>query len=398
VANVVYYCGPHDNVHLLKPGAYYVDRNDKTVTYETPNVDGIAFGYTVDSSEETPANPRGVRFVVLVNAVRLDVPVRIRDDGAHLGFHDDGRVKWLGPKPVKVDDDNAQALLRDAIEANPLKRKVLSGLLRNASPVPQPTGEGARVIGAGIRTLLEKAARDSGFDLERGESDRWLAFASTHAPLLTWLTARPDGDLVAAFSMERVGRALRDEGYTAAASPALPSGAASSTQSPDVATLLAILRRAFQLSRALPNEILHVFEQQTASLPRTTEAERLVVQRVGQDIFRERLLEYWDGRCAITGLAVPELLRASHIKPWAACAHDAERLDVFNGLLLAPNLDALFDQGFISVADDGSVLVSSALPSEAKTLLGIGAELRVSRLTDGHLGYLPWHREKVFRQ
>jgi putative restriction endonuclease len=104
--------------------------------------------------------------------------------------------------------------------------------------------------------------------------------------------------------------------------------------------------------------LLHTFEKQTATLPRSTEAERVVVQRVGQGIFRAGLLEYWEGRCAITGLAVPALLKASHIKPWADCASDAERLDVFNGLLLAPHLDAAFDCGLITVADDGAVVVS----------------------------------------
>jgi len=62
------------------------------------------------------------------------------------------------------------------------------------------------------------------------------------------------------------------------------------------------------------------------------------------------LLDLWEGRCAVTGLAVPELLRASHIKPWADCETDAERLDVYNGFLLAPHLDAAFDLGFITVA------------------------------------------------
>lgn len=89
----------------------------------------------------------------------------------------------------------------------------------------------------------------------------------------------------------------------------------------------------------------------------------MVVQCVGQDIFRQGLMEFWEGRCAITGLAVPELLRASHIKPWADCATDAERLDVYNGLLLAPHLDALFDQGFITIAADGRVVRSPALVS-----------------------------------
>jgi hypothetical protein len=396
VTNVVYYCGPHDNVHLLKPGAYYVDRKGKEVPYNAPAVNGIAFGYTVESNEEMPENPRGVRFIVLVNAVRLDVPVRIRDDGAHLGFRDDGRAKWLGPKPANVDDDHAQALLRDVIGANPLKRNALSGLLQVASP-QQFAGEGVRV-GAGIRTILEKAARDSGFDLERGEVGRWLIFESTHAPLKVWLTAAGTGGPVAAVSMGRVGRALQDEGHLLAVSPAPPPGAAWATEAADVPTLLASLRRAFQLSRALPNEILHVFEQRTASLPRTTEAERLVVQRVGQDIFRERLIEYWDGRCAVTGLAVPELLRASHIKPWASCASDAERLDVFNGLLLAPHLDALFDGGFITVEDSGEVVVSPVLSHDARVILDVARPMRIRKLMDHHREYMAWHRQHSFQQ
>lgn len=58
---------------------------------------------------------------------------------------------------------------------------------------------------------------------------------------------------------------------------------------------------------------------------------------------RVALLDFWQGRCCVTGLDVAELLRASHIKPWARCESDDERLDVFNGLLLSPTMDALFD-------------------------------------------------------
>ena len=120
----------------------------------------------------------------------------------------------------------------------------------------------------------------------------------------------------------------------------LPQGASGALSVADIPTLHRLVRRAFQLSKTLPDQLLRTFEEKTATLPRTTEAERLVVQRVGQDVFRAGLLDYWDGHCAISGLAVAELLRASHIKPWAACDSDAERLSVFNGLLLAPNLDA----------------------------------------------------------
>ena len=83
------------------------------------------------------------------------------------------------------------------------------------------------------------------------------------------------------------------------------------------------------------------------------------------------LLDYWEGRCAITGLSVAELLRASHIKPWADCDSDAERLDVFNGFLLAPHLDAAFDRGLITIADDGQVIISNSLGLEDRRLLGV---------------------------
>ena len=108
-------------------------------------------------------------------------------------------------------------------------------------------------------------------------------------------------------------------------------------------------------------------------------------------------MEYWDGRCPMTGLDVPELLRASHIKPWAACTTDAERLDVFNGLLLAPHLDAAFDAGFITISADGTVRVSDALPPGARSSLGLDGWLRVHGLHRDHERYLSWHRSRIFR-
>ncbi|MEB3236956.1 MAG: HNH endonuclease signature motif containing protein [Candidatus Sericytochromatia bacterium] len=127
-----------------------------------------------------------------------------------------------------------------------------------------------------------------------------------------------------------------------------------------------------------------------------TEAEALVRQRRGQDLFRERLIQVWGGRCAVTGLAVPELLRASHAKPWKD-ATDAERLDPFNGLLLAAHLDAAFDQGLMAVAEDGALLWSPALGDGERACLGIADGLRVEGLTPQHQRYLAYHRERCFR-
>lgn len=246
-----------------------------------------------------------------------------------------------------------------------------------------------------IASRLEKAATDNGFDrqLERGRD--WLAFASTQCPLRVWLGAHGDAVFLATFSQQNVVRALTEYG-TPIAVP-IPQDAVDGRAVPDVPALHRLLRRAFQLSRALPNELLRTFEKEVAMLPRTTEAERLVVQRVGQNLFREGLLGLWEEQCAVTGLAVPSLLRASHIKPWADCETDGERLDVYNGFLLAPHLDAAFDRGFITVADDGTIVVSDALESNARATLGLNRPLRVHGLADPHRAYLPWHRERVFQ-
>ncbi|MFE8597796.1 HNH endonuclease [Archangium violaceum] len=243
---------------------------------------------------------------------------------------------------------------------------------------------------------LEKAATDNGFDQALEPEGDWLVFASTQCPLRVWLSAFGDAVFLAAFSQLNVARAL-GEYETPMAAP-MPKGATGGRTAPDVPALHRLLRRAFQLCRALPNELLHIFEKQVAALPKTTEAERLVVQRVGQNLFREGLLDLWEGRCAVTGLAVPALLRASHIKPWADCKTDAERLDVYNGILLAPHLDAAFDLGFITVQDDGSIVVGDALDADARAILGLDQPMRVRSLADGHRAYLPWHRDHVFQK
>ena len=245
-------------------------------------------------------------------------------------------------------------------------------------------------------TRLEKAATDNGFDLELERTADWLSFGSSQTSLCIWLTAQGESRFLAAMSRADVLDGLAGLGVPS--TDLLPSGAADALSVDNIAALHHLLRRAFQLSRTLPDALLRAFQNETANLPRTTEAERLVVQRVGQDVFRRGLFEYWDGRCAITGLAVPELLRASHIKPWAACNTDAERLDVFNGILLAAHLDAAFDAGFITVAEGGTVLVSNALHIEARSLLGLDGSLRVQGLHRAHERYLPSHRVKIFRK
>ena len=110
------------------------------------------------------------------------------------------------------------------------------------------------------------------------------------------------------------------------------------------------LPKVYALGVALPEAPLEDFRAATRNLPKTTETERLVVQRIGQDIFRDRLLTYWQGRCPLTGIMDRGLLRASHIIPWKDCPDDAERLNIHNGLLLSALWDAAFDRGLTLIA------------------------------------------------
>lgn len=244
------------------------------------------------------------------------------------------------------------------------------------------------------RTRLEKAATDNGFDQELPRNDNWLVYASTQCPLRVWLSTLSETVFFAAFSQSNVADALGEYG-TPIAAP-LPQGSCGGRTVADTPALHRLLRRAFQLSKTLPDELLHTFERETAGLPKLTEAERLVVQRVGQDIFRQGLIDFWEGRCAITGLAMPELLRASHIKPWADCETDVERLDVFNGLLLAPHLDAAFDRGMITINESGTVIVSPIFDATSLSILNLDRPLQVRRLDDKHLPFLAWHRRHMF--
>jgi putative restriction endonuclease len=242
-----------------------------------------------------------------------------------------------------------------------------------------------------ISSRLEKAAIDNGFDLVMARAGEWLGFASTQCPMRLWLTATSEGALVAAFSLRSVAPALGELGtpYTTN----LPPGAVNARTVADVPSLHQLVRRSFQLGKTLPDALLNRFIDTTKSLPRTTEAERLVVQRVGQDVFRAGLLEYWEGRCAITGLAVPELLRASHIKPWADCESDAERLDVYNGLLLAAHLDALFDGYLMTFNSQGVAVLSPRIDATARAQLGLLPNLNLRSFTIDHEHFLSFHRK-----
>ncbi|MCA1491122.1 HNH endonuclease [Sinorhizobium medicae] len=131
------------------------------------------------------------------------------------------------------------------------------------------------------------------------------------------------------------------------------------------------------------------------TVPDETTREALVKARVGQGRWRRDLLRHWSGKCAVTGLGVEPLLRASHIKPWRD-ADNRERLDVLNGFVLGPAYDAAFDAGLISFEDNGSILLSPRLPANQLVAAGVSDSARVQSLVDDHRRYLAHHRQSVF--
>ena len=178
----------------------------------------------------------------------------------------------------------------------------------------------------------------------------------------------------------------------------------SSFQVKGEAELATLLNRASALARALPNQPVADFESEVskaltdlATTPSHTEVERMVRQRVGQEKFRNALLTYWGGACAVTGVSLPEVLRASHIKPWSECESDMERLDVFNGFLLTANLDALFDKFLITFDRDGALQPSPNLSAQTLTSLGITPDLRLRWCSMEHQVYLEQHRKRTLQ-
>lgn len=126
---------------------------------------------------------------------------------------------------------------------------------------------------------------------------------------------------------------------------------------------------------------------------------RTVDVRKGQTLFRRRLVTV-EKECRLTGVRDLRFLRASHIKPWAACETGDERTDGYNGLLLTPTADHLFDRGWMSFSDDGKLLLSSDLPSEIAQRIRLDLEpgRACGPFSAKHQPYLKHHRDRTFQK
>lgn len=130
------------------------------------------------------------------------------------------------------------------------------------------------------------------------------------------------------------------------------------------------------------------------SPPDRTEREGLVLSRVGQGLYRKMLQFKWNNRCAVTQVDEQKVLIASHIVPWKDST-DSERLDPENGILLSPNLDALFDKHLISFNNNKKIIISNSLSSFNTQALGIYPDMQLVDITSGMKPFLERHRESM---
>lgn len=126
-----------------------------------------------------------------------------------------------------------------------------------------------------------------------------------------------------------------------------------------------------------------------------TEKQQLVRSRRGQGQYRKNLQQF-ESSCRVTGTTNLKHLRASHIKPWRSSS-SFEKLDGNNGLLLAPHIDHLFDQGYISFDDEGCLLISEEFDSDTQDRWHVDSQQNTEPFRAEQHSYLKHHREEIFR-
>lgn len=130
---------------------------------------------------------------------------------------------------------------------------------------------------------------------------------------------------------------------------------------------------------------------------------RSVKTRVGQNFFRNAVLNNFDSKCAICGINIPEMLRASHIVPWSK--DEQARVNPENGLCLSSLYDDAFDRGFIGISTDYKVVLAEKLMSRKKEPYFQAHFGKIDGITIRHPSkfflrkeYLEYHLDNIFNK
>lgn len=130
---------------------------------------------------------------------------------------------------------------------------------------------------------------------------------------------------------------------------------------------------------------------------------REVKTRVNQNVFRQIVIANYSGKCAITGIDIPDLLLASHIIPWSQ--NEAERLNPENGICLSPLYDRAYDKGYISINESFEILLSSELMKKHKEEYHskyfaplVGTKMSLPAKYNPRKEFLQYHLDAVFKK
>lgn len=165
-----------------------------------------------------------------------------------------------------------------------------------------------------------------------------------------------------------------------------------------------LLSESYSFLRAnLERTVLNVEDDQTIKTPPGLEGVSLRKYRINQTFFRKSVLSAYEGKCCITGIATPQLLVASHIKPWAKCADGNERTSAQNGLCLNALHDRAFDRGLFTLDSDLRVVLShglyDAVPRDVYSECFLKYDGKRIALPDRGRpseAYLAYHRDEIF--
>lgn len=123
------------------------------------------------------------------------------------------------------------------------------------------------------------------------------------------------------------------------------------------------------------------------------EKDVIIKARVNQSVYREMLLSKHK-KCCLCGVTDSRLLIASHIKPWSQ-SNSEEKVDVYNGLLLCPNHDKVFDSGLITFNNQGEIIISNELSCNDKIFLNLREDMKIE-LSEKSAKYMEYHRKNIF--
>lgn len=158
------------------------------------------------------------------------------------------------------------------------------------------------------------------------------------------------------------------------------------------------------LAQKTGRQIEEITDIETLDLPRAGKEREMVVKiRVNQSFFRKAVLSAYNFRCCITGLAIPEMLNASHIVPWSK--DEVNRVNPTNGLCLNVFHDRAFDRGLLTITTDFKVKVSPVVKKTPNDLFTIefllkidGQSIKRPKKFVPNLDFIKYHNEYIYRR